>query len=84
MRKGPYYFDYSLLPEKDPKFESEKRRVRMSSQGEEEPVRRGSISNKLSPQTSFNGNSSSSRKSSGSGSKYSFFDYSMIPDKMSK
>ena len=71
-----YYFDFSFLPEKDPKFaafEAEKRRrIRNSSQGD------------YSPEDESGGSPRSMiiKGTSKQPQDYSFFDFTMIPDKM--
>ena len=80
-----YYFDFSCIPEKDPRCSRDdaiKRRIRNSSQGEEDYDHpSGEFANSNSPKApppAKTMKAANRRKSE----QYSFFDYSMIPDKM--
>lgn len=76
-----YYFDFSLIPDKDPHCAWDERK-RNKSLSEEQPIK---------PMTSNTGSSAPvqnsmptkkrMRQTSLAESKFSFFDYSMIPDK---
>jgi hypothetical protein len=83
-----YYFDFSLLPEKDPRCatdELNKRKVfnrhRLTSVGEEQMPVSADDGSAAAPNARDARSGPRKRKISAS-QKYSFFDFSMIPDKM--
>lgn len=90
---GTYFFDFSLIPEKDPHFDARQRRVRMSSQGDDGPplpvttpatTPTTPLSPVSAPEEPVFPPKAKTRERKVSEHTYSFFDYSMIPDKMDR